>query len=114
MTNFSTSQPVALNTAIGTTAEISYGEFDCGMVHIPNGSSITSLTWWASNALGGEYEAALHTVNQLVTPRTYVATVQTVAANGSYPIPEELVGSIGLKIVSNAAESVSISLKSRN
>lgn len=112
MSHFSTQQEVDLNTAIGTTEEISYGEFDSGMVHIPNGSSITSLTWWATYELGGTYEAALHVVNASLTPMTYVATVQTVAADGSYPIPDNLAGAVGLKAVANAAGTVNLSLKS--
>ena len=82
------------------------------MIHIPNGSTITSLTWWSSHKIGGEYEAALHLVNGALTPMTYVATVQTVAADGAYPIPEGLVGSATLKAVGNAAGTVYVSLKS--
>lgn len=115
MTNFSIAEAYSVGTdADGSSSDaIGYGEFDCGMVYIPNGSSITSLTWLACDTLGGEYEPAKHTVNSGVTPLTYVATVQTVAANGAYPIPQDLVGSVGIKAVANAAEVVLISLKSR-
>lgn len=110
--NFHTNQTVGIDTAIGTTEEIPFGEFAGGMVHIPNGSSITSLTWWSSYELGGTFEAALHSEDGNVTPITYVATVQTVAADGAYPIPCELVGSASLKAVGDAAGTVYVSLKS--
>jgi hypothetical protein len=113
MSHFSTKQVVGINTAIGTTEEISYGEFDCGTIHVPNGSTITTLTWWSSPELGGTYEAALKAVDVALSPITYLATVQTVAADGAYPIPESLKGSVGIKAVANAAGDVEVSLKSR-
>ena len=115
MTNFSLAEAYSVGTdADGSSSDaIGYGEFDCGMVYIPNGSSITSLTWLACDKLGGAYEPAKHTVNSGVTPLTYVATVQTVAANGAYPIPQDLVGAVGIKAVANAAEVILVSLKSK-
>ena len=115
MTNFSIAEAYQVGTdADGSSSDaIGYGEFDSGMVYVPNGSSMTSLTWLACDKLGGEYEPAKHTVNQGVTPLTYVATVQTVAANGAYPIPQDLVGAVGLKAVGNAAEVILVSLKSK-
>ena len=112
MNNFTTFQEVAINTAVATTPEIPYGGFAGGIIHIPNGSSITSLTWYSSHKQGGEYEASLQPVSEHVTPITYVAVVQTVAANGAYPIPEYLVGAVALKAVGDAAGTVYISLKS--
>lgn len=110
--NFSTNQEVAVTTSLATTQEIPYGEFAGGVVHVPNGSSITSLTWHSSHKQGGDYEPAMHSVNEHVTPITFVATVQTVAADGAYPIPVELVGSAALKIVGDAAGTVYVSFKS--
>lgn len=115
MANFSISQSYQIGTdADGSSSDaIGFGEFISGMVYIPNGSSISSLTWLASDALGGEYEPAKHTVNQGVTPLTYVATVQTVGANGAYPIPQDLVGAVGLKAVGDAAGVIKVSLKNK-
>jgi len=110
--NFSTFQEVAVTTAIGTTPEILYGEYAGGMIHIPSGSSITSLTWYSSHKSGGDFEAAMHSEDEHVTPITYVATVQTVAADKAYPIPQELVGSPVLKVVGNAAGTIYLGLKS--
>ena len=110
--NFATNVlSVAVTTAIGTTQAINYGEFAGGMVHVPNGETVVTLTWWASHD-GETYEAALHSVDEHVTPITYVATAQTVAADGSYPIPAELVGAKFLKIVGNVAATLHLSLKS--
>ena len=68
MTNFSIAEAYQVGTdADGSSSDaIGYGEFDCGMVYIPNGSTITSLTWLASDSLGGEYEPAKHTVRVAV------------------------------------------------
>ena len=110
--NFHSKQVVSINTAVSTTDEILFGEFAGGMIHVPSGSSITSLTWWSSPEAGGEFEAALHSEDEHVTPITYVATVQTVAADGAYPMPAELVGSASLKAVGDAAGTVTISFKS--
>ena len=109
---YSSKQTAALTTAIATTPEILYEEFESGMVLIPTGSSITTLTWWACHEVGGSYLPAKATaVSLTVTPRTYVTTVQTVAQTGAYPIPAELTGAVGLKIVANAAGTVYLSLK---
>jgi len=102
---------LAVTNAVGTTQEINYGEYAGGMVHVPNGETVVTLTWWASHD-GVTYEAALHSVDEHVTPITYVATAQTVAADGSYPIPAELVGAKFLKIVGDVAATLHLSLKS--
>ena len=115
MTNTSHNFTVAINTAVGTTQKITYSDAAGGTIHIPNGSSITSLTWHSCpNDYDdlGTYEPAMHSVDEHVTPITYVATVQTVAADGAYPIPAELVGSRYLKAVGDAAGDVYICLKS--
>jgi hypothetical protein len=110
--NYIATQEVAITAAVGTTDEIPYGAYAGGMVYIPNGSSITSLTWHASHELGGTYEPAYHSVDEHVTPITYVATVQTVAADHAVPIPAELVGAAAIKAVGDAAGTVQVSLKS--
>ena len=113
MSNFATHADVTVGTdADGSGSdEILYGEFAGGQVHIPGGSTITSLTWLSTHKEGGDYEAAQHSVDDGVTPLTYVATVQTVAANKSYPIPPELFGAYGLKVVGDNAGTVHVSLK---
>ena len=110
-TNYATKLTLSTTAAIGTTPEINYGEYAGGEVHVPNGETVVTLTWWASHD-GITYEAAYHSVDEHVTPITYVATAQTVSADKSYPIPAELVGAKYLKIVSNVAATLHLSLKS--
>ena len=109
--NYSIKQTVAVTTAIGTTGEIPYSEYAGGMFSVPNGETAVTMTWWTSHD-GVTYEAAQHSVDEHVTPITYVATAQTVSADKSYPIPAELVGANFLKIVGNAAATLHFSLKS--
>ena len=97
-----TLSPLALNTATGTTAEIQYKKAAGGMIHIPTGSSITSLTWHTSHD-GTTYVAAQDSEGAAVT--------QTVAAAKSYPIPDALYGAPYLKAVSNASGNVHVTLK---
>ena len=99
----STTESVALNTAVGTTGEINYINYCGGTIHVPSSSSITSLTWHSSNEPGGTFVASYDKDGAAVT--------QTVAAGRSYPIPDALFGSRAIKAVADAAESVLVSLK---
>ena len=94
----------ALTTSLATTAAIDISHHAWGTVHIPTGSSITSLTYYTSIAPNGTFVAA-----QDSTP---AAIVQTVGAAKSYPLPSALFGAAAIKIVANAAGNVDISLKS--
>jgi len=93
---------VALVANIADSTAISAGDYEFGMVFIPNGSSITTLTWHTSTTLNGTYLAA-HNASGAIT--------QTVAADRAYPIPVDLAGARFLKITGNAAGVVSVTLK---
>lgn len=95
---------VSLTTAIGTTEAILIGNHSIGTVGIPTGSSVTTLTYWVSQ--DGVTYIPLYTVDNAA------AVTQTVAATRAYPIRSEAFGARFLKIVSNAAGDVSVSLKS--
>lgn len=94
---------VSLTTSITTTEEIGFKGYGGGMVHVPNGSSVTSLTWWSAPEPGGTYEAAYDKDGNAVT--------QTVAADQAHPIPLALFGCGAIKAVANAAGNVQVSLK---
>lgn len=93
----------SLNTAVGTTQEIPYLYYAGGMIFVPTGSSITSLTWHVAPEAGGTYLPAQDSDGAAVT--------QTVAAAKAYPIPEALFGAPYIKAVVDAAGSVTISFK---
>lgn len=94
----------ALTTSAATTPEISIAIFGSGQIHIPTGSTITTLTYHTAPNSGGTYLPAQDASGSAVT--------QTVAATKSYPIPAVLFGAAQIRIVANAAGNVSISLKS--
>lgn len=96
---------VTVDTAVANSTAISYGDFEKGMVSIPAGSSLTTLTWHASGSEAGTYLPAL---SSAAVP---VAITQTVSASKVYPIPVDLVGSRFLKITGNAAGVVGVTLK---
>jgi len=93
---------VAVGTAVANSGEIGYGEFSAGEVFIPDGSSITTLTWHVAQTAGGTYLAAYNASG---------AIAQTVAANRAYPIPTDLAGARFLKATGNAAGTIGVSLK---
>lgn len=98
------SQDVALTTSAGTTPAISIDGYASGEVYIPTGSSITTLTYHVAPSSAGTFIAAYD-----ATP---AAVTQTVAAARAYPIPSALFGAAMMKIVVNAAGTVSITTKS--
>jgi len=94
---------VAVSDAVATSEAINYGDYEMGMVYIPSGSSLTTLTWHASTGINGEYLAADDAAG--------AAVVQTVAAGQAHPIPAALSGARFLKITGNAQGVVGITLK---
>jgi hypothetical protein len=97
----------ALTTSLTTTAEIDIGHYTSGEIYIPSGSSITTLTYYASPCPaggGGVYVPA--------NDSTPAVIVQTVSGPNAYPIPAALFGGDCIKIVVNAAGTVDIVLKS--
>lgn len=93
---------VALVANIADSTAISTGDFEFGMVFIPTGSSITTLTWHTSTTLSGTYLAANNASG---------AITQTVSDGKAYPIPADLAGARFLKITGNAAGIVGVTLK---
>lgn len=106
MTNqhYSTSIPdVAVGTSVANSGAIGYGPFTAGMVYIPSGSSITTLTWYACETIDGTYLAAEDASSS--------ALAQTVAQNQAHPIPAALAGARFIKATGNAAGVIGVTLK---
>lgn len=100
------SDTYSLNTAVGTTPEIDFTIMNTGaFIHIPNGSSITSLTYHVCDQSGGTYLPAQDSGGSAIT--------QTVAATKAYAMPSAVLASPYIKIVVNAAGSVVISYRGR-
>lgn len=93
---------VTVGTVVGNSAAISYGDSEKGMVSVPTGSSLTTLTWHASGSEGGTYLPAYNAAG---------AITQTVQGGRVYPIPSDLNGSRFLKITGDAAGVVGVTLK---
>lgn len=93
-----------LNTAVGTTPEIDWRGATKATIHIPTGSSITSLTYHSAAKPGG-------TFRPLYKEDATTAVTQTVAAARSYDVPAACFGAGALKIVVNVAGAVEISIK---
>lgn len=103
---YSVSTPaLTVDTAVGNSGVINYGDFEKGMVLVPSGSSLTTLTWHTSETEGGTYVPAY---SSAAVP---AAVTQTVSAGKSYPIPSDLNGARFLKITGNAAGVVGVTLK---
>lgn len=94
---------IALDTAIGTTEEIPFEAASGGTIHIPLGSSITTLTFWAAPKRGGTFLA--------LYDKAAAAVVMTVSASKCYELPTAVFGCASLKIVVNAAGNVDLSIK---
>lgn len=94
---------VALTDSIETTETVDFRSAAGGLIAIPAESSITQLTYYASVYPGVAplplYDAA------------GTAVVQTVAAGGTYVLPEACFGAAVLAIVADAAGTVAVSLK---
>lgn len=107
-------QNFQLNTALGTTPELRMENMAGGIINIPTGSSITSLTWYAA-VIQSDTPGSPNSAAQVFLPAhnsAGTATTQTVAGGNSYQIPVELFGAASLKCVVNVAGVVEICLKS--
>lgn len=91
----------AITAAVGTTADISYGGYSGGTIHIPTGSGLTSLTFHSRT--GGNNYALYDSTGSAVT--------LTVAADRSYPIPAACFGCELLRIVGNTTGNIIVTLK---
>jgi len=101
---------IAVTTDISTTNPVGFESCAGGMVYIPSGSSITSLTFYISPS--DESTAAnrlpAYDDSSMSTP---AAVVLTVAAGRAYPIPSCLFGCGAFWMVGNAAGTVYVTLK---
>lgn len=93
---------VTVDTAVAGSAAINYSDFEKGMVSVPLGSGLTTLTWHSSETEAGTYLPAYNATG---------AIAQTVTAGRVYPIPTELSGARFLKITGNVAGVVAVTLK---
>lgn len=95
--------PALLTTSAGGV-EIDYGHVRVSTILIPAAaSSITTLTYYAAEKIGGTYLPLNSSAGQAVT--------QTVSAGNAYDMPSALFGCAAIKIVANAAGSVFVTLK---
>lgn len=94
---------VTIGTSIAASSVIDFSSSETGRVHIPAGSSLTTLNWHASLTGDGVYTQVRDGSNADVT--------STVAAGYNYAFPAALIGASFLKIVGNAAGVAGITMK---
>jgi hypothetical protein len=93
----------AVTASIATCREIIYQGASSGMVYIPAGSSVTSLTPYVAYERGGTYYPLYDEYGAPV--------VMTVVHTRAYPIPVAPFGAMALKFLSNETGVVHVSLK---
>ncbi len=93
---------IVVDTAVGDSNAINYSDFERGMVSVPTGSSLTTLTWHVSGSESGTFLPARNAAG---------AITQTVSGGNAYPIPSDLQGARFLKITGNADGVVGVTLK---
>ena len=90
-------------SAVADSEEIGMASYAGGMVFVPSGSGLTTLTYYAAEKPGGTYLAAYDAEGTAIT--------QTVQAERCYPIPTDLYGARAIKITGNTDGTVLVSLK---
>ena len=85
--------------------EVLVGSMSTGMVYVPSGSSITTLTFYAAEKSGGTFLPAY-------TYDGTAAAITSITAGRAYEFPPGLYAAEVLKIVGNAAGTIAITLKS--
>jgi len=93
---------LSLTDTLSTTPNIDFRRWAGGTIHIPTGSSITSLTFHVALEDG---------IFIPLFDTTPAAVVLTVAASGAYPVPDACFGNSEIKIVVNVSGVVDINLK---
>lgn len=105
-------QALSLTAALNTSPPINFEGFSGGMIGIPAGSPITSLTWYSAPAITTNESADTQPGTFLPANNSAgTATVQTVVAGKAYQIPVELFGAAYVACVVNSAGPVDITLK---
>ena len=94
---------VTIGTTVAASAAIDFSSSETGRVHIPTGSSLTTLNWYASLTDDGVYTQVRDGSNADVT--------STVAAGFNYAFPAALIGARFVKIVGNATGVAGITMK---
>ena len=94
---------LAVATAVTGSGTIKYENARSGVVYVPAGSSLTSLTWHASLSEDGPYVAA--------EDASSAALVQVVAAGQAHPIPAVLEGAMFLRVTGDVAGEIGYTLK---
>jgi hypothetical protein len=92
-----------LDSTLSDTPKIPFADWAGAGITIPNGSSITLLTFHAAPDIEGVFEPLYTSANAAVT--------RTVAADRSYAFPDECFGFGAIRIVPNADGAVEISFK---
>lgn len=93
---------VGVNTAVGTSDPISFGDASGGRIIVPTGSSLTSLAVYESH----------NDVDYVISnDDTETALVLTVTAGNAYMLPTFLFGAKFIKLVGNVAGTVHVTTK---
>ena len=97
-------QVVHITTSLSTTARIEFGSFSTGLILVPAGSGIGTLTFYACATVDGTY----------LPVYTYdgTAAVITVTAGRAYEFPPGVYATRYMKILADAADTVTITVKS--
>lgn len=98
---------VTVDSTLADCKAIPFAGASCGRIHVPTGSSITSLTFYDSPTESGTFIASYDD-----TATTPVAIALTgLSAAKSYPIPAKMFGAAYIKLVGNADGVVDIVIK---
>ena len=94
---------VASSVDLGSATAWQAGSFAGGIISIPTGSTLTSLTFYHSDTEDGTY-LPLH-------DSSGTATTLTCAADKSYVQPQDCNSAVHLKVIGNAAGTINWSGK---
>lgn len=97
---------LAITDTLATTGRFNFSRYAGGVIQVPNGETVVTLTFYASASEGGDLDAA-HTDAQ-----PPVAIVRTVAADDVIPIPAPLFGAHDIAITGDVAGNLKIKVKS--
>lgn len=92
---------IAITASSTTTASISFGPWAGMVVHVPTGSSLTSLTFWA-------------VINSVAVPlldSSGVAVALTVTAGNAYDVPAAAFACSELRFVGNTTGTIDVQVK---
>jgi hypothetical protein len=106
---FNTShRSLAITDSAATTAAVNKSGFTTGMIYVPAGSSITTLTFYVANHAANREEAGTYIQ---AYDDANAAISRTVAAGRAYRLPLELCAAAFLKIVGDVAGTIHLDLQ---